>query len=587
MNDERCSDDLPISIQDFKTSGWKEAIAHAQDYFQMNQAFNAAAYLAIKQGRNRHGKVLELLAKACAESDKLKETSPFELSDAEITFFAEIVDAVDNDWLKALINDLLWFKKHDYKFAQEAINAYLRLPFTKGYWSRALFLAKNIKKQDKLSLQKIETAIIGKFNMYDEFKDSTGKPVILLCEKFERLELAKFLRSKKLGKKYQELIAKKLKELAHELDAYAVQEARNSYVFALEQAQQVFLEAAKWYKDIDQYKETEMKEAAGDVCVKKAKLASDFMAKNSCNEAIQIYHSIPQKQRTDQITEKIDTARHLSLHSGQQIWNKMERFSIDINCEQAAALARERVAGKSVEDALFHFVNLFSEINPESLRNASKEDSMKEDSTSEIVSNIQVSDDGRQISKLSPEKRETSGFYKLKLFPRVQNGIIPMLEILQREHQLQEDYFVKLAKKSPIVPKERVAFFGKALYFGYTGDFFVALHLLVPQIEHLIRKKLKDKGVLTVHIDKNGNEDEKGMNTLLELPEAKQVFGENLVFELNSLFCDKEGFNLRNKLAHGLLDENESELDSIYAWWLTLRLILVNGEILKQQQESD
>ena len=59
----------------------------------------------------------------------------------------------------------------------------------------------------------------------------------------------------------------------------------------------------------------------------------------------------------------------------------------------------------------------------------------------------------------------------------------------------------------------------------------------------------------------------------MDLPEAEQVFGEDLAFELRSLFCDSFGPNLRNELAHGLLDEDGCHSPfAIYAWWLALRL---------------
>jgi len=59
-----------------------------------------------------------------------------------------------------------------------------------------------------------------------------------------------------------------------------------------------------------------------------------------------------------------------------------------------------------------------------------------------------------------------------------------------------------------------------------------------------------------VNLDKDGIENENGMSTLIGLPEAEQVFGKDLVFEFESLFCNAFGPNLRNELAHGLLHEN-------------------------------
>lgn len=53
------------------------------------------------------------------------------------------------------------------------------------------------------------------------------------------------------------------------------------------------------------------------------------------------------------------------------------------------------------------------------------------------------------------------------------------------------------------------------------------------------------------------------------------VFGKDLAFELKSLLCDPFGPNLRNEVAHGLVDENTCHSPyAIYAWWLALRLTI-------------
>ena len=156
----------------------------------------------------------------------------------------------------------------------------------------------------------------------------------------------------------------------------------------------------------------------------------------------------------------------------------------------------------------------------------------------------------------------------------VQAAILPALEVLLLEHRLREDDFISLATRSPIVPKGRERLFGKALFAGYEMDFLVALHLLVPQIEHIVRSNLKSAGVTTTNLDKNGIENENGLSTLIDMPEAAQVLGENFTFEVKALFCDACGSNLRNELAHGLMDDEAcGSAYSIYAWWWGLKLV--------------
>jgi hypothetical protein len=156
----------------------------------------------------------------------------------------------------------------------------------------------------------------------------------------------------------------------------------------------------------------------------------------------------------------------------------------------------------------------------------------------------------------------------------VQGDILPALAILLQEHRLLVVDFVAVAGQSPIVPKGREGLFGRALFAGYDGDFVAALHLLIPQVEHMVRFHLKQTGAKTTTLDAEGVENEIGLSALMNLPEAERIFGEDLAFEIKALFCDPFGPNLRNELAHGLMDEAACQsIYSVYAWWFGLRLV--------------
>ena len=151
---------------------------------------------------------------------------------------------------------------------------------------------------------------------------------------------------------------------------------------------------------------------------------------------------------------------------------------------------------------------------------------------------------------------------------------MPALEVIQLHHRVREGDFVGIADHSPIVPSGREDLFGKALFAGYDNDFISALHLLVPQLEHMVRWHLKNAGVRTTGVDQSGIENELGLSALVDLPETAQVFGKSLAFEIEALFCDAFGPNLRNSVAHGLLDGRDLRSPyAVYAWWLGLRLV--------------
>jgi allophanate hydrolase subunit 1 len=93
-------------------------------------------------------------------------------------------------------------------------------------------------------------------------------------------------------------------------------------------------------------------------------------------------------------------------------------------------------------------------------------------------------------------------------------------------------------------------------------------------MENLVRQVLKSVRVSTSTFDADNIETENSLNALLERPEVAEIFGPDVVFELRALYCEQVGPNLRNQVAHGLLDDDESvSLHSVYAWWQALRLI--------------
>lgn len=601
MSNERYPEDLPVSLEDFLVSGWKQALNNAsrEGYSAMWGVLSEAARNAIELGRNEHGKVLWLLADACSmmlspssqnepfkpftEFHDRRSVIPDDLPETDVIFFAQIIDAVDENWLKARLADLVWLKgrPRDTEFALKAIDAYRSLPLDVNTWirggddcwGRAISLARMLKAGAGDRLQQMEAAIIVAFNAATR------------ADGFLGLWLADLLRSNGLGRRHRADVARHLEALAREFDGDS----------DLHRARQYFSAAAGWHRATpDQVKAAEMTVAVAEGWVKEAvtrsasESPSHMIAVSFYENAIQTYRLIPRAERsTHRVDERIAELRTHLNRSGDQSLGEMgivRTPGIDIT--QLVENARISVTGKSAQEALLAFSNLHCGTNAEELRNSALE-RMRQFPLQSLFAATVMSRDGRVIAKrpamgLSGEltedgetaiRAEMVRDFGISVSIVVQGDIWPALEVLLLEHRLREGYFVALASQSPIVPKERVGLFGKALYAGYERDFVTALHLLIPQIEHLVRVHLKQVGAKTTNLDKDGIENENGMSTLMELPEAEQVFGKDLAFELKSLFCDSFGPNLRNEVAHGLLDEDGFHSPfAIYAWWLALRL---------------
>lgn len=602
MSEERYPADLVVTEQDFRDCGWTDVLSKTsrEGYPSMWQAFSAAARQAMDEGRASHGKVLWLLADACSMMlapnsinepfkpfmvmEGRRSVIPDDLSESNVAFFSQVVDAADDPWLKARLADLTWLRqtKRDVRFALAAIEAYRAIALDaetwvrggRECWARAIQLARMLKSGAGNRVAEIEATILKVFEAATKQDGFLG------------IWLADLLESNGLGRTQRGAIAQKLETLAGEFDADG----------DLHRSREYFSAAARWFKLAgDEAKAAAMTVSEAEGWVKEAVARvsstnpSHMVAATFYEKAIQIYRTIPGAERTPhRVDERLAELRaHLS-ESGEKTLAEMGLVSSPgVDISKLVENARKAVSGKTPIEALKAFCNLHHGVDVKQARESALE-RLRNHPLQALFPATVMSRDGRVIAKrpgLSLNGASSEGDedtiraemirdHGIFIGIVVQGDIWPALEILWLEHRLHEADFVGLASQSPIVPKDRVRLFGKALFAGYDRDFVTALHLLVPQIEHLVRHHLKQAGVKTTSLDLNGIENEIGLTGLMDLPEAERIFGPNLSFEIRALFCDAFGPNLRNELAHGLLDDETCQsIHSVYAWWLGLRLI--------------
>ncbi len=601
MTADRYPSDLIVTAQDFTECDWTSTLANEEreGYPSMWQAFSSAARKVSEDNRPSHGKALWLLADACSMMLSPKSLNepfkpfmvmegrrsviPDDLLESDIAFYAEIVDAIDDAWLKARVADLVWLKQRprDVRFALAAIDAYRLIQLDaetwvrggRECWERAIGLARMLKAGAGTRLAEMETTIL------DAFTAATKESGFL------GLWLAELLDAHSLGRTHSSVIAQKLNVLAVEFDGEG----------DLHRSREYFDAASRWFdRSGDEAKSAEMTVAVAEGWVKEAiaRVSSDqpsyMVAASFYEKAIQIYRSIPRSQRLiHRGDERIaELHRHMS-DAGEKSLDEIGSVKTPgVDISELVENARKSVAGKSVQDALFSFANIYQGARVDQVRTAA-EKILQQSIFRRLAGSTHLSRDGRVIAK-----QPAAGFdnapasddpalwaqmvhdYQILINIVVHGDIWPAHEVLLQEHRLREDDFIGLASQSPIVPRGRERLFGKALHAGFDRDFTVAMHLLAPQIEHMVRFHLKNAGVKTTNLDIDGIENENGLSTLMGLPETESVFGKDLSFEIKALFCDALGPNLRNELAHGLLDDDSFQsIHAIYAWWMGLRLV--------------
>ena len=109
------------------------------------------------------------------------------------------------------------------------------------------------------------------------------------------------------------------------------------------------------------------------------------------------------------------------------------------------------------------------------------------------------------------------------------------------------------------MPPGHEVIFHRACEALVAGDDLVFLHLVVPQFEPLIRHLASNRGQSTYHVPptQQTSLETDNLSYLLGSDVALAAFGEEGVQFLRTLLVEDPGFNLRNRLAHGLLKSEE------------------------------
>ena len=591
---ERYPADLVVPKEDFLQSGWKEAISGLErcNHTSRCSALSAAESRAFDEGQLSCGKVLFTLGKALfiLENACSGRELPEDITKAEVSFLAEVVDEIDDPWLKAHLAHLVWHyqRPRNIKFALDAIDSYCSIPlddetwlWADEFWDRAIRLSISIKDRDRLSA--IEEAII------QTFESAT-------CEgRYFGRELVKLLKSNKLGKSRATEIATKLESMALGF------ESDNEHSVAADYYQA----AADWFEsagDMAKFVEMILKKAESLVKKGDARLSSEepscLVAALSYGEAIDTLYWLKEKSNmpkselsTYQVDERIDRLMRRRAVLLRQGISEMEPRRVDITetFNQFSTAACAAVAGKDYIEALYKFVNLRNMVDIDKLTSRTV-NRIRNSVASSIFSTTTISADGRVTSNHPPISANPSSDdpavraqveedYMLDVEFFAKAALLPALKVIRQEHCLEPELFFSIAEHSPVVPPRRTQAFVKGLLAGYNSDFDIAFHVLSPQIENLIRFQLKLRGVNT-RCRKDGVDEELPLGRLLYHEKTKEIFGKDLLFELKTLF-----HNRRNDQAHGLVDDTSSPSPcDVYMWWLLLRLVLNSSNFQSERE---
>lgn len=503
--------------------------------------------------------------------DGRRSMIPDDLSEHQLDRLAASFPEVHDHEYRARVGDVLWLRRRDAAAAREAVTCYIEsgqrlegpdhwVPAMERY-ERAVRLARQIEPKGELPgrvLAHLEQRVLhyqGQDPLYFTLK------AVELLEEF----------------RYGDFSV--LAEITGKIAASA------SASGGLDRARSHYAVQAKLLRRAGRAPESEDAMCAlAETFVTEAEAqerAGSFMgAHHFWQKAVQAFSDRPS------LRSRIPELRARLAAAGRKTLGEMKTAStgeIDISANVKAS--QDLLRGLAWDDAFFRFAVMTPLIDVEKLREATIE-RMREFPLASLIQGDVFDYAGRKIAvrpaigsgDAKQEERAIEGFMneqaRVHRHFTVHAVLAPAIRMMRDEHVIDEDAIELAIKDSALVPDGHLSLFVKGVRAGFQFDFSMALHLLVPQVENGLRHVLEQSGVVPRNIDTDGVEDVWLLGRILDHEKLREILDEDMLYELRTLMAGRLGPNLRNSIAHGLL--NESALNgemSFYLWWVIVRLI--------------
>ena len=514
---------------------------------------------------------------------------PEDLTDGELSQLEEVLQVSNNPEFVARINDVLWIRRRNHLYAKKAIEAYLKSADgdkdNEMWVPRSEWLKRATQIEMELGEKAQERQVIKKklMELFEESRKSCFNPK----QDYWPSAILKLLIENKLVDNSWEELAGKIVEIAKGFSISPGCDAPRKY----------YVLAAKCFEYANKpEKAKEMKIALakhweGEARSFKTPQGCDgFNLAHRLEKAIQAYREAGEKVKAEELVHELKEANKLTLGQMKVI------SSPPIDAAPLIKIADDLLQDKTGKDAIEAFATLCKPFSYEQERK-SAEKNLKEHPLQGLFDTHILTEEGNVSAKIGGMTDDYENTLKAQIIRGYNLGqnlsacttLKRGISLILNSGDSWKSALKELLEASKFVPKDRVDIYERAIIAGFEGDLLLFVHLIIPQLENSVRlifgmNKLKITSVLP-----SGVQREKDMNDLLNDPNAEQIFGKDLLWEMRSLLIEQSGPNLRNRVCHGLADSNDlNGASSTFLLWLTTYLIIgfiKNNEVLVKDDQ--
>jgi hypothetical protein len=499
---------------------------------------------------------------------------PEDMSNRDLDALAALAPRVVDPTLKARLCDILWVLRRDYTACAEATKGYLvraKLNDTSRHWplaltsyQRAIQLAGALGRGKPLFAETTDAVSAA---ARDETIDHPG---------VRNFQLMRLMLRSRLGDPT---------EFAGRAAALA---EVSQLAGKLELAQNYHEIEAEWHKASgDALKEKAARLAAGELGVLAAEKAAQRSAGGALAAAKKLVEAIETLRRAGADATRIKDLRARLTQLQAESRGSLRQSSHKFDITDQVKISREHVANRPLPEALMRLAFGLPPAHPSKIKQEVI-DLAKENPLSTFIAAEIIDEKGRTVAHQpgiwTKQGPELEAALEARMFthaaqylwgPRTGGFVNPARLQIINDHQPNLEDLLCLVQNNPFIPPDHAEIFLRGLHAGFHGDFIVAVHLLVPQVENSLRYVLEEHGVDVSNLQSDGTQPVKILGALLGMEETKKMLGTALHFEVRGHLIEKTGYDFRNKVAHGFVSEYDCHSNAaLSCWWLVLRLSL-------------
>lgn len=207
------------------------------------------------------------------------------------------------------------------------------------------------------------------------------------------------------------------------------------------------------------------------------------------------------------------------------------------------------------------------------------QDLSKKAPTSFLFTHKIMDAEGRPVAIVGSLEEDLDGHIVLQISQNMQISSIFLRETFNTlidKFKLTTEKIIDYLYESPIFDERRREFLIKGIEAYLNGNYVVSLHILIPQIEAIIRNLSEKVGIPILKPSRTGGFFYRTLDELLREKGIIKVLSEDMCLYFRVLLTDPRGWNLRNEVCHGISGPerfNQISADRIFHALLCLALV--------------